>query len=98
MIGVFVSYHQKIITSAWYYEFDLIFMIFGRTDLRIGVSEAKFDAEVDFEVHFTPAPYKISKNCEQLMLRSKICFKFSKFFRVRPNASERFRIHQAASE
>ena len=32
------------------------------------------------------------------MLRSKICFKFSKFFRVRPNASERFRMHPAASE
>ena len=34
----------------------VFFMIFGRTDLRMGVSGAKFDAEVDFEVHFTPAP------------------------------------------
>ena len=31
-------------------------MIFGRTDLRIGESGAKFDVEVDFEVRFTPAP------------------------------------------
>ena len=35
---------------------DSNFMIIGRTDLRMGVSGAKFDAEVDFEVHFTPAP------------------------------------------
>ena len=34
----------------------VFFMIFGRTNLRIGVSGAKFDAEVDFEVHVTPAP------------------------------------------
>ena len=36
-------------------------MIFGRTDLRIGVSGAKFDAEVDFEVRFAPAPPKLDK-------------------------------------
>ena len=47
-------------------------MIFGRTDLRIGVSGAKFDADVDFEVHFTPAPLKISKKCEKLMFGPKI--------------------------
>ena len=38
--------------SGQYYEFHqvLIFMIFGRTDLRKDVSGAKFDAEADFEV------------------------------------------------
>ena len=29
--------------------------IFCRTDLRVGISEASFDAEVDFYVHFAPA-------------------------------------------
>ena len=34
------------------------FVISGRRDLRIGVSDAKFDARVDFEVLFGPAPQK----------------------------------------
>ena len=33
-------------------------MIFGRTDLRIGQSEAKFDAEADFDVRSAVAPQK----------------------------------------
>ena len=33
-------------------------MIFGRTDLRTGVSEAKFDREADFEVRSAVAPQK----------------------------------------
>ena len=36
----------------------VFFMIFGRTDLRIGVSGAKFDAKYDFEVHLAVAPQK----------------------------------------
>ena len=40
-------------------------MIFGRTDLRKGVSGAKFDAESDFEVHLAVAPQKPSQNSEQ---------------------------------
>ena len=43
----------------------VFFLIFGRTDLRIGVSGANFDAEIDFEVHFASAPQKpdeIAKN------------------------------------
>ena len=52
----------------------LFVMIFGFTNLRIGVSGAKFDAEVDFEVHVTPAPSKISKNCEKLMFRPTFFF------------------------
>ena len=40
-------------------------MVFGRRDLRISVSEAKFDGEADFEVRSAVAPQKtrqISKN------------------------------------
>ena len=36
-------------------------MIFGRTDLRIGVSGGKFDAESDFEVCLAVAPQKLPK-------------------------------------
>ena len=34
--------------------------IFGRTDLKIGLSEAKFDAEADFEVRLAIA---LQKSC-----------------------------------
>ena len=43
-------------------------MIFGRTDLRTGGSEAKFDGEADFEVRSAVAP---QKPCEKLIFRSK---------------------------
>ena len=33
----------------------------GRTDLRIGLSGAKFDAGVDFEIHLAVAPPKHSQ-------------------------------------
>ena len=36
--------------------------IFGRTDLRKGVSEAKFDAEADFDVKKCLAPPKSAEN------------------------------------
>ena len=39
--------------------------IFGRTDLRKGVSEAKFDAEADFDVKKCPAPPKSPENHEK---------------------------------
>ena len=39
--------------------------IFGRTDLRKGVSEAKFDAEVDFDVKKYLAPPKSPENHEK---------------------------------
>ena len=39
--------------------------IFGRTDLRKGVSEAKFDAEVDFDVKKYLAPPKSRENNEK---------------------------------
>ena len=40
--------------------------IFGRTDLRKGVSEAKFDAEADFDVKKCLAPPKSAENHEKL--------------------------------
>ena len=46
-------------------------MIFGRTDLRKGVSEAKFDAESDFEVRLAVAPQKPGKNNNKLICPSK---------------------------
>ena len=46
-------------------------MIFGRTDLRIGVSGAKFDAESDFEIRLAVAPQKPNQNGENLIIQSK---------------------------
>ena len=46
-----------------------MFIIFGRTDLRKGVSRAKFDAESDFEVHLAVAPQKPSQNSENKIFR-----------------------------
>ena len=40
----------------------LIFMIFGRTDLRRGVSGAKFEWQADFEVRLAVAPQKPNEN------------------------------------
>ena len=50
-----------------HYDFDLICMIFGRTDLRKGASKAKFDAGSDFEVRLAVAPQKPSQNSEKLI-------------------------------
>ena len=44
-----------------------MFIIFGRTDLRKGVSRAKFDAESDFEVQLAVAPPKSTKNDKKLI-------------------------------
>ena len=47
------------------HSYVLFFTIFGRTDLRIGQSEAKFDAEADFQVRFAIAlqkPGLLAKN------------------------------------
>ena len=46
-------------------------MIFGRTDLRIGGSRAKFDVEVDGKVHLAVAPPKPNEINEKLIFRSK---------------------------
>ena len=45
--------------------------IFGRTDLRIGLSEAKFDAEAHFEVLSAVAPQKADQVDQKLIFRSK---------------------------
>ena len=47
-------------------------MIFGRTDLRKGVSGVKFDAEYDFEVRLAEALQKPGQNYEKLNFRSDI--------------------------
>ena len=46
-------------------------MIFGCTDLRKGVSGAKFDAEADFEVRRAVALQKPGQNSEKLKFRSE---------------------------
>ena len=53
--------------------------IFGRTDLRKGVSEAKFDAEADFDVKKSLAPPKSAENREKA---KTIVEKFRDFFSV----------------
>ena len=50
--------------------------IFGRTDLRKGVSEAKFDAEADFDVKNCLAPPKSAENREKT--KKKIAKNFPK--------------------
>ena len=40
--------------------------IFGRTDLRKGVSEAKFDVEADFDVEKSKIGSKSAQNHEKL--------------------------------
>ena len=50
--------------------------IFGRTDLRKGVSEAKFDAEANFYVKKCLAPPKSPENHEKP--KTKIAKKFRK--------------------
>ena len=40
-------------------------MIWGRTDLRKGASEAKFDVEADFDVEKSLAPPKSTENHEK---------------------------------
>ena len=51
-------------------------MIFGRADLRKGVSGAKFDAESDFEVHLAVTPPKPCQNSEKTICRPE---KFADF-------------------
>ena len=46
--------------------------IFGRTDLRKGVSEAKFDVEADFDVKKSLAPPKAAENHEKPKKNRKI--------------------------
>ena len=43
----------------------LFLMIFGRIELILSVSEAKFDAEADFEVHRPPNPQNPDKKTQK---------------------------------
>ena len=56
-------------------------LIFGRTDLRKGVSEAKFDAEADFDVKKCLAPPKSAENCKKPKKNSRKKF-WKNFFGV----------------
>ena len=53
--------------------------IFGRTDLRKGVAEAKFDAEADFDVKKCQAPPKSAENRENPKKTNSKNFSENKF-------------------
>ena len=46
-----ISGYWWLLAAISEFHQDLIFTNFGRTDLRKGVSGAKFDGQADFEVH-----------------------------------------------
>ena len=56
------------------------FVIFGRTDLRISLSGAKFDAEADFDVPEGVAPPKSTKFDKKLISEKKKNIIFSESF------------------
>ena len=77
------------------------FMIFGRAELRIGVSGAKFDTEIDFAVNFAPAPQKLHKIAKHRILRSSMFSKFQKFSEcvlMHPKASKCILMHPNVSK
>ena len=66
---------------------------FSRTDLREGISGAKFDAESDFEVHLAVVPPKSIKNHEKLISDTeKNSNFFFVFFYVSGTAKRRSRL------
>ena len=52
----------------------LFLMIFGRTELIISVSKAKFGEEADFEVHWPPNPLNPDKKRKKLFFRTENFF------------------------
>ena len=54
---------------------NIIFsIVFRRTNLRRGLSGAKFDARFEFVVHLAVAPQKPGQTCEKLKFSAqKIC-------------------------
>ena len=61
-------------TSFFNYFFrtiDVFSTFFGRTDLRKGVSRAKFREESDFEVRLAVAPQNLGKNVEKRCATAK---------------------------
>ena len=61
----------------------LFLMIFGRIELILSVSKAKFDAEADFEVHRPPNPQNPDKKRKKLFFRTENFRQF--FFSVSKN-------------
>ena len=53
---VAISGYQWLLGQHYEFHQILIFMNFGRTDLRKAVSGAKFDGQADFEVRLAVAP------------------------------------------
>ena len=49
----------------------LFLTIFGRIELILSVSKAKFDEEADFEVRLRLNPQKPSKNIKKLFFRTE---------------------------
>ena len=66
-----------------------VFVTSGQTDLRKGVSEAKFDGQADFDVKKSPAPPKSAKNHEKpKKIREKISIFFFLIFFFDPESFE----------
>ena len=58
---------------------DPISLIFGRTGLIIGASEAKNAREADFDVKMRVALQKPGQNCENHVSKTQFFFNFSNF-------------------
>ena len=67
------------------FDFDFVtfFAFSGRTDLRKGVSEAKFDLEADGDVKKSPAPPKSTENHEKPKKNRKKDFLLVNNFSIR---------------
>ena len=59
---------MTMVRLAWKKQF---LVIFGRTDLRISLSGAKFDEEADFDVRSAVGPPKPHQIDENLIFRSE---------------------------
>ena len=78
------QYRALISNWAQWAEFEMsrtrniIFsMVFCRTNLRRGLSGAKFDARFEFEVHLAVAPQKPGQTCEKLNFSARKIRDFS---------------------
>ena len=69
------------------------FVNFGRADLRVSLSGAKFDAEADFDIRLAVAPLKPCQIDEKLISETKkIIFFPNRFFDVLGVAKRRRRL------
>ena len=71
-------------------------MRFGHTDLSVGVSGSKLDAEADFEVRFAfalPKPYKIHAKVIFLMQKYEKFLKALEGVRTHLDAPKRIWVH-----